>query len=635
MSDEEFMRKTSDMLTKEQRSEINQEISDLPDYVIGMFDRVVGTIQSAVDKPTSTTTEASKIIMVSPVYYAKELKVGQYLMGYDILRKQLLSFTIEENIVQNIFQETYRNNMIGTNLPETLEKLRTGNLPGVTRPQQFSLDNLSHHATSENLARLGKKLFAPIDNTVVFKANLHEINKVLGIKTEDIAVTPGYLALGDSLYDAEGDIIPIHLTSNVLTKHLSVVGQSGKGKTILLKSILYDMVNNNYAILATDTQGDLSGQLWRQTLRVEQQEIISTEKMQQMWHNREWDGNNIGISRENLRVFVLNQPSLVNDPMIQVIRNNGFGDIIRPLNLQSSYIQNYVELASALTNLSPAQYEGLESLFGDFMNNTDNPREFFNLREFIDYVPDAVITGLAASTRGKIIQKLNNLNNLSILDVGTDPIQFTTYRDFMQEGVISILYLPDDNSDVRLTKTLVELIIFNMIRSNLSDPENPRRAIVIDEAHDIIPKSGRGTMAGELADRFDQLAVQGRKYGVTLVVASQQPRKIHPTVFSQCTNRIFLGLSSMDLKEVSSYIPSKHRSLILNAKPGYGILRTEDMDVESVPIIVPMSPVYHVDPRILFQEEGVVINREPEPDVPTDDMRFSSSTESEEDTDEF
>jgi DNA helicase HerA-like ATPase len=70
--------------------------------------------------------------------------------------------------------------------------------------------------------------------------------------------------------------------------------------------------------------------------------------------------------------------------------------------------------------------------------------------------------------------------------------------------------------------------------------------IVVDEAHNFIPKEPRGELQEHVANRIYQLASEGRKYGLYLILVSQRPSKLHPGVVPECENSAVLRLQSPD-----------------------------------------------------------------------------------------
>lgn len=72
-------------------------------------------------------------------------------------------------------------------------------------------------------------------------------------------------------------------------------------------------------------------------------------------------------------------------------------------------------------------------------------------------------------------------------------------------------------------------------------------ALVCDEAHMYLPrKDGKNPVEQRAIENFEKIAKEGRKYGVALLVVSQRPSDVSPTILSQCHNVISLRLSNSD-----------------------------------------------------------------------------------------
>ncbi|GAA2236304.1 ATP-binding protein [Herbiconiux moechotypicola] len=75
--------------------------------------------------------------------------------------------------------------------------------------------------------------------------------------------------------------------------------------------------------------------------------------------------------------------------------------------------------------------------------------------------------------------------------------------------------------------------------------------IVIDEAHNLCSPDTRSPLHDAVRERIIQIAAEGRKFGLWLLLSTQRPSKIHPNVLSQCDNLALLRMSSpSDLAEI-------------------------------------------------------------------------------------
>ncbi|MDE5909831.1 MAG: ATP-binding protein [Lachnospiraceae bacterium] len=69
--------------------------------------------------------------------------------------------------------------------------------------------------------------------------------------------------------------------------------------------------------------------------------------------------------------------------------------------------------------------------------------------------------------------------------------------------------------------------------------------IVCDEAHVYIPTDFQLTAAQRrMVEIFENIAKEGRKFGITLFVASQRPSELNKTIMAQCANYIVMKLNN-------------------------------------------------------------------------------------------
>lgn len=85
------------------------------------------------------------------------------------------------------------------------------------------------------------------------------------------------------------------------------------------------------------------------------------------------------------------------------------------------------------------------------------------------------------------------------------------------------------------------------------------RLVVIDEAHNVCPQTPQSPMEALATDHVVRIAAEGRKYGLHLLLSTQQPKKIHANVLAQCDNLILLRMNSTvdvdHLARVFGFVP--------------------------------------------------------------------------------
>ncbi len=98
-----------------------------------------------------------------------------------------------------------------------------------------------------------------------------------------------------------------------------------------------------------------------------------------------------------------------------------------------------------------------------------------------------------------------------------------------------------------------QLAIALAVLEDLWERRAERRPVllVLDEAHNFCPPSPETPLGVAVRDRLVQIAAEGRKYGLWLLLSTQRPSKIHPGVLSQCDNLTLMRMNSPgDLEEL-------------------------------------------------------------------------------------
>ncbi len=83
--------------------------------------------------------------------------------------------------------------------------------------------------------------------------------------------------------------------------------------------------------------------------------------------------------------------------------------------------------------------------------------------------------------------------------------------------------------------------------------------VVIDEAHNICSANPTDPLQALATERLIQIAGEGRKYGIWLLLSTQRPSKIHPQVLTQCDNLMLMRMNSpgdvAELAEIFGFVP--------------------------------------------------------------------------------
>ncbi|MCF2490759.1 ATP-binding protein [Dyadobacter sp. CY347] len=220
--------------------------------------------------------------------------------------------------------------------------------------------------------------------------------------------------------------------------------------------------------------------------------------------------------------------------------------------------------------------------------------------------------GQPKTTQGSLFGKLTNyVNRLEnkINDTRLDFLLSDRAKKITFEQTLgNLLGYSDKNSNVTIidlsgvpfevlsiTVSLISRLIFEYgyyykrLRFNNNPSEKVNNDIpillVYEEAHKYVPNSDLMKFRSSKKS-IERIAKEGRKYGVTLLLASQRPSEISETIFSQCNNFIAMRLTNpVDQGYVKKLLPDTLGSLIdkmTSFKQGEALLVGESIILPSI-----------------------------------------------------
>lgn len=154
-----------------------------------------------------------------------------------------------------------------------------------------------------------------------------------------------------------------------------------------------------------------------------------------------------------------------------------------------------------------------------------------------------------------------------------------------------------------ITVSLISRLIFEYgyIYKRLRCAKDPNERInsdvpillVYEEAHKYVPNSELSKYRSSKTS-IERIAKEGRKYGVTLLLASQRPSDISETIFSQCNNFIAMRLTNpVDQSYVKKLLPDSLGTLIdkmTSFRQGEALLVGESVVLPSIVQIARCDP---------------------------------------------
>lgn len=359
-------------------------------------------------------------------------------------------------------------------------------------------------------------------------------------------------------------------------KHIAVVGSTGSGKSHTISSILQQVINSK--------DKNYSG--------LNDSHIIIFD-LHSEYKSAFPNANYLDISNLKLPYWLLNSSELEEILLDTGERDNyNQASIFRQLVTENKKIHNedsgkifydsplkfkVEEILNALFNIknetvhakTPNTYMLIEndqdqdSENSLTMTNEEKIRKYFTERfkfkptksqsiskgAYADGTLEKFFLRFDSKVRDERLDFLFNSDNysLTLIDVLK---QILGYRDDNKSN-ITILDLSGIPFEVlSITVSLISRLLFDYgyfykkaFQKNTTTNNNTPFLLVYEEAHKYAPKSDLVKYRSAL-QAIERIAKEGRKYGITLLLATQRPSEISETIFSQCSNFIAMRLTN-------------------------------------------------------------------------------------------
>lgn len=276
---------------------------------------------------------------------------------------------------------------------------------------------------------------------------------------------------------------------------IAIVGSAGTGKTQILKGILYELRKNNIPYLLFDFRNDYSE---RGSTASEFGKILDLNK----------------ISINPLEIDASNTPR---DQKFQV---SDIVDLVYNLgDVQIKYIRDAIQKS----------YRE-KGIFEENQQSWIKPGPTFtDVQHALENIAEEGTSEVGKAIKG-IFARLDPIFEYEIFSGTTTIIPF---EDLIRDQtIINLGILPNDNLKAIVCEFMLRKLRYYLY--SLSESRDPRLFAVVDEAHRL--KYERETSAGTLLK-------EGRKYGIGLVLATQDPPDFTDLVYNNVGATLSLQLN--------------------------------------------------------------------------------------------
>jgi len=378
-------------------------------------------------------------------------------------------------------------------------------------------DELLRYCTSKELNSNQLPFFYSTENAIqIFRLPIPGLMELPGIKQQsnNFHFQPDNLPeegiqLGiKKTVDGENEI---RIDKESLARHLYIMGQTGTGKSTMLKTMISDCLDKNYGLTIIDPHGDLYDQVLKlipknkknKLLLLDTSDAENSIKLNPLLFDENMPQAKSLVINEIIRAFYsIYDKRDVGGPMFETYFKNGLL-LIMDEKVEEKFGKGTLE--NLLTLFYNEEYRKERLMICGDKNITDFYRiagtrygesNFENMAFYITskltrFVEDYYLAPILTS-------KTNNVDFRSLIDKGNILLVK------MDKGLIGA-----DNSSLLGQLILSKLFLAGMSRSNISIEERRPHYIFIDEFQNFV-KGDVGTALSEV-----------RKYGLNLILANQ------------------------------------------------------------------------------------------------------------------
>lgn len=304
-------------------------------------------------------------------------------------------------------------------------------------------------------------------------------------------------------------------------RHSCIVGNTGCGKSETVTKIIEETTNNtNCSIVIFDIHGEYSNLSYVDSIRM-------GEVPFPIWM--------LGFADMAANVLKVKEESTV---IMSALRKSYYGQVGKYANENKPVYFNYEKMVDDMIFLDNEQVESGVYASGDKK-------------------------GLTKYVNGDYYGKLTRISN-SMQQLLCDKRYEFLFEDMeMADSYIEYLVnrimggdKPVKNIDLSGIPHDIAVLIIGSITKliyNIQIMQKDAKPItlVCDEAHVYIPADFQLSAAQRrMVEIFENIAKEGRKFGITLFVASQRPSELNKTIMAQCANYIVMKLNNENDKSM-------------------------------------------------------------------------------------
>lgn len=327
----------------------------------------------------------------------------------------------------------------------------------------------------------------------------------------------------------------------IVTRHLAILAMTGAGKSVTARRIIEELAEKNYPIVIFDPHGDYTGlgnvpKIRNRVRRYYAQFPIFEEESETVSEIV----NTLGYSlTDTMRtrfgdVFRAAISFLTDDPNEMKERTKWLASLLNRPEIETYGLKPNLWLVG---NIAEA---------GEILIAQDNEMQKTVLEDWgwnglrnYSGTDRRTLEGIKKRTyrAASVLQRMETTNQ-RVAD-SADPLP-TNRLELVNYGQISVVSLAGYTGEFQATiySLIADEIFDARVRGDLDLPT----LLLLEEAHNFAPARANTTAEQRAISTTKQIAQEGRKFGVGLILISQRPSRLDETTLSQCNSYIIMRM---------------------------------------------------------------------------------------------
>lgn len=380
------------------------------------------------------------------------------------------------------------------------------------------------------------------------------------------------------------DNVDVEVDGNaIVTRHLAILAMTGAGKSWTARRIVEQLSAKSYPMVIFDPHGDYTGlgeieslsnkvNRYHATLPIFEEEADTAAKI-------------IGNLADNR----------LTPAMIAL-----FGDLFEATKkFYEAKNNKKIDWLAKRLNDDKIRQNGIKPDLWLIADIADAPVQSISDADDFEYLKQICWENVKETTRRDTLEgiykrtrwaasQLLKMERVNQRIAGESQPMPQNREELVQYGKISVISLAGYTGDFQAT-------IYSIIAEKLFEAKVAGRLqlpflLLIEESHNFIPSSGTSSAQQQSIAITKQIAREGRKFHVGLVVISQRPSRLDETTLSQCNSYVIMRMvnpaDQTFVKRVVESLGEEEASLLPNLEVGEALLSGQ---MVNFPILVKMK----------------------------------------------